>query len=295
MLQALRRAHRDRGGGYWVDREQEMSKQVASSLDMLTRLYAEEGPFSPLPEDRTGGLRFREGVPDALLHLGRNNLSALQRLSERIEQEKHRAVVAAGNQEGSGSRAALAALLYWNAPSIPIFLIAESLGLQPAQVRALSEKNPTATIRCLDCDTPIHPQGRHHFQEMLRFVEEFNENPGLLREFLYTGLHCEECALEREDRWGKEWVRQELAHRKRLLELRAMPYEEYLQTPHWKRRREDRLRVAGRRCQVCNRGSVQLNVHHRTYERLGEELDGDLIVLCRACHSTFHKHRKLER
>src|SRR5215213_4166260 len=130
MLQALRRAHRDRGGGgYWVDREQDMSKHVVSSLDMLNRLYAEEGPFSPLPEDRTGGLRFREGVPDALLHLSRNNLSALARLSERIERERHHSVVAAGKLEDSGSRAALASLLYWNATSIPMFLIAESLGL----------------------------------------------------------------------------------------------------------------------------------------------------------------------
>jgi hypothetical protein len=278
-----------------VDREQEMSKQVASSLDMLSRLYAEEGPFSPLPEDRTGGLRFREGVPDALLHQGRNNLSALQRLSERIEQEKHRAVVAAGNREGSGSRAALASLLYWNAPSIPIWIIGESFGLQPGRVSTLAGKNPTATIRCLDCDAPIHPQGRYHFQEMLRYVEAFNENPGLLREFLYTGLHCEECTLERKDRWGKEWVRQELQYRRLLLELRAMPYKEYLQTPHWKHRREARVRAAGHRCQLCNSGSVSLNVHHRTYERLGEELDGDLIVLCRACHSTFHEHRRLGR
>ncbi len=78
-------------------------------------------------------------------------------------------------------------------------------------------------------------------------------------------------------------------------ELRAMPYKEYLQTPHWKRKREEKVRAAGRRCQLCNRSSVSLNVHHRTYERLGEELDEDLTVLCRDCHSTFHKHRRLER
>jgi hypothetical protein len=175
-----------------------------------------------------------------------------------------------------------------------MFLIAESLGLELASLSTLAEKHPTATIRCLDCDAPIHPQGRWHFQEMLRSLEAFNQNPNLLRDFLYTGLHCEECAQERKDRWGKEWVRQELEYRRWLLELRAMPYKEYLQTPHWKRRREDKLRVAGRSCQLCNRSSVVLNVHHRTYERLGEELDGDLIVLCRACHSTFHEHRQLE-
>ncbi len=78
-------------------------------------------------------------------------------------------------------------------------------------------------------------------------------------------------------------------------DLRALPYREYLQTPHWKRRRQDKVRVAGYRCQLCNRGGVTLNVHHRTYERLGEEHDGDLTVLCQDCHSTFHEHRRLGR
>ena len=74
-----------------------------------------------------------------------------------------------------------------------------------------------------------------------------------------------------------------------------MPYKEYLQSPHWKRRREDKLRAAGRRCQVCNRDSGTLDIHHNTYQRLGQELDGDLIVLCRACHSVLHEHRRLGR
>ncbi len=77
--------------------------------------------------------------------------------------------------------------------------------------------------------------------------------------------------------------------------LRDMPYEEYLQTPHWKRKREDKLRAVGYRCQVCHRGGRTLEVHHRTYDRRGEELDQDLTVLCRACHTTFHRHRRLGR
>ena len=85
------------------------------------------------------------------------------------------------------------------------------------------------------------------------------------------------------------------AHPVRPRDLRVMPYEDYLQTPHWKHRREDKLRAAGRRCQVCNRGSRTLDVHHRTYERRGQELDEDLIVLCRECHDIFHKHRRLGR
>ncbi|MDP9478588.1 MAG: hypothetical protein M3R38_23390 [Actinomycetota bacterium] len=67
-----------------------------------------------------------------------------------------------------------------------------------------------------------------------------------------------------------------------------------MQTSHWKRLREDKLRAAGHRCQVC-RSSGTLNVHHNTYDRRGEELDGDLIVLCRECHNLFHEHRRLGR
>ena len=69
--------------------------------------------------------------------------------------------------------------------------------------------------------------------------------------------------------------------------LASMPYADYLRSPEWRRRRADALRRAGWRCQVCN-SSVALEVHHRTYERRGAEDSGDLIVLCRRCHSLYH-------
>jgi hypothetical protein len=77
----------------------------------------------------------------------------------------------------------------------------------------------------------------------------------------------------------------------RIRELRAMPYKEYLRTPHWKRRRQHALRAAGYRCQACSNSLAHLDVHHNTYENLGEELDRDLIVLCRECHEAFHERR----
>jgi len=69
---------------------------------------------------------------------------------------------------------------------------------------------------------------------------------------------------------------------------------EYLQSEHWKTVRIGALERAGHRCQVCN-NSKSLDVHHRTYERLGEELDGDLTVLCRKCHDIFHSNGKVAR
>jgi DNA-directed RNA polymerase subunit RPC12/RpoP len=64
-------------------------------------------------------------------------------------------------------------------------------------------------------------------------------------------------------------------------------YKEYLQSDHWKNLSEETKRLAGYRCQVCNKGG-ELHTHHRTYERRGNEFQGDLIVLCAKCHKKFH-------
>jgi 5-methylcytosine-specific restriction endonuclease McrA len=67
-----------------------------------------------------------------------------------------------------------------------------------------------------------------------------------------------------------------------------MPYKEYLKTPEWQATRKAAIKRAGYRCQLCNRTNVPLDVHHRTYERLGEELKDDVIALCNDDHAKFH-------
>ncbi len=78
----------------------------------------------------------------------------------------------------------------------------------------------------------------------------------------------------------------------RIIALQSMPYSEYLQSSEWQEKRKKALRFAGFKCQLCN-SSEKLNVHHRTYERLGQELLGDLITLCNDCHCIFHQNRNL--
>lgn len=75
---------------------------------------------------------------------------------------------------------------------------------------------------------------------------------------------------------------------------RAMPYRDYLHTAHWQRKRAAAIQRAGNRCQFCNTAG-RLEVHHRTYERLGRERDGDLVVLCRECHGVLHQYRRLAK
>jgi hypothetical protein len=73
----------------------------------------------------------------------------------------------------------------------------------------------------------------------------------------------------------------------RLAELRSMPYAAYLQTPEWRARRDRAVRRARFRCERCH-GRGELQVHHRSYQRLGAELDEDLEVLCDRDHRQEH-------
>jgi hypothetical protein len=67
-------------------------------------------------------------------------------------------------------------------------------------------------------------------------------------------------------------------------------YREYLQSSSWLEKRKAAIARAEGRCQLCNSTS-QLQVHHRTYERVGDERPQDLVTLCDSCHYWFHKAR----
>jgi 5-methylcytosine-specific restriction endonuclease McrA len=64
-------------------------------------------------------------------------------------------------------------------------------------------------------------------------------------------------------------------------------YQQYLKSPRWRKKAATARKRAGYRCQLCNK-QKPLEVHHRTYERLGYELPSDLIALCAACHKRHH-------
>jgi hypothetical protein len=81
------------------------------------------------------------------------------------------------------------------------------------------------------------------------------------------------------------------------VKLVRVNYGEYIVSPEWREKAEAAKEAAGQRCQVCNvsRDRSTLDTHHRTYERLGHEEPGDLVVLCRDCHRLFHENGRLAR
>lgn len=73
-------------------------------------------------------------------------------------------------------------------------------------------------------------------------------------------------------------------------------YRDYINSPQWRARRLRALDLAGNRCEYWTGDEPgsrcaevkRLQVHHRTYTRLGCEADDDLEVLCWFHHMVEH-------
>ena len=63
-------------------------------------------------------------------------------------------------------------------------------------------------------------------------------------------------------------------------------YADYLRTPQWQARARAAKERAGE-CALCP-ATTSLEVHHRTYVRIGCEHPRDLVVLCSRCHRRHH-------
>lgn len=74
--------------------------------------------------------------------------------------------------------------------------------------------------------------------------------------------------------------------------LFPVDYKTYLGSARWKRKARRARERAGYRCQLCYSADWPLEAHHRTYERLGYELPGDLTVLCGSCHRKHHGRKR---
>ena len=66
-------------------------------------------------------------------------------------------------------------------------------------------------------------------------------------------------------------------------------YEGYLRSEHWQdvRRRYWNSKLHDGCCYVCG-SDKNLNLHHKSYKRLGNEKLNDLIYLCKPCHTRAH-------
>lgn len=75
----------------------------------------------------------------------------------------------------------------------------------------------------------------------------------------------------------------------RMSLYQTQEYRDYIASPAWQQKRRSILAAANYRCQEC--GAQATDVHHVTYERLGNEQPSDLRALCRPCHDIADARR----
>ncbi|UFW46275.1 MULTISPECIES: hypothetical protein [Bradyrhizobium] len=68
-----------------------------------------------------------------------------------------------------------------------------------------------------------------------------------------------------------------------------MDYVAYITSAAWRNNpaRLRELAAANYACRLCPNAAAtgsRIEVHHRSYERLGHEIDGDVTALCSDCH-----------
>lgn len=65
-------------------------------------------------------------------------------------------------------------------------------------------------------------------------------------------------------------------------------YQEYLKSSRWRELRKKALEYYGHECMECKRTDGVMQVHHITYENMGNESLEDVIILCKSCHYKEH-------
>ena len=70
-------------------------------------------------------------------------------------------------------------------------------------------------------------------------------------------------------------------------------YADYVRSPWWREIRKLKLDQQPT-CERCGFWD-EINVHHKTYERLGNESLSDLEVLCKSCHGRHHWDEEIRK
>lgn len=132
-------------------------------------------------------------------------------------------------------------------------------------------------VTLLDERTP--PPARIHMMQSLLDVAHFSLGVVLAG---FRATEAEAAALTASPPMYHETIDE-------VQRLRALPYTQYLRTTHWHTVRREAIQRAEGRCQLCDSTEL-LQVHHRTYARVGTERPTDVIVLCDSCHKRHHQH-----
>jgi hypothetical protein len=239
----------------------------------LSSFYPDDGPFR---------IPFSEKMHKAVQHQLQDNEQAafvhLQAMSLQLS-------------GGSLDKRDLLTLLYKMPLSASTVIDSFAINLQ--ELVAIRNAEPVSIISCLECRAHLPDGDRRRLQRQIRILRSL----GYIRVGDFVEVEklgevlCDSCARGMEQCYQEQRRAEFLARRKRRAQLRKMSPEEYRRTPEWGALRHAALTQAGNRCQLCSEYPTTdnpLDVHHNNYDRFGDELLVDLVVLCRRLHGRHH-------
>jgi len=65
-------------------------------------------------------------------------------------------------------------------------------------------------------------------------------------------------------------------------------YQRVLCSALWWERKAELIEVRGCCCEWCGADDEEIELHHLSYEHLGDERDDELVLLCVDCHRQAH-------
>lgn len=106
---------------------------------------------------------------------------------------------------------------------------------------------------------------------------------------------CLDAVVRRpeQERQRQEYARQQAERERMRQEQNAQWhawYEQYLRTPQWLSRRAKVMERANGICEGCMVERAT-QVHHVTYEHVGDEFLWELRAICRSCHERLHAQK----
>jgi hypothetical protein len=69
-------------------------------------------------------------------------------------------------------------------------------------------------------------------------------------------------------------------------------HAQYICSPEWTARKNKYYETHRRECRSCGSWEKEIHLHHKTYKRIYNEDDSDLMPLCLDCHASLHLVQK---
>jgi hypothetical protein len=147
------------------------------------------------------------------------------------------------------------------------------------RVRTRSNRTEVFALQCLTCGA-----------ELRAYKKQSPEVRALAEHVPFDEALKEQWQRDVQARWLDTYTAQQ-RERKAQQDARQGDwwdaYNEYLQTPEWRARRQKVFDRAHGWCEGCGmRQAAQ--VHHKTYDHVGNEFLFELVAVCWQCHERLH-------